>query len=56
MFVTYTSNEEVIVMIAEHEDEGVDLYFTHGGSDKSDYNREEHMNAAIDIKPRLRVR
>lgn len=46
-FVVYSCRDEVLVCISRNEEELKRIYFTEGGRDLDDYDREEYPNDAI---------
>ena len=56
MMITFSSPDEVIVTTKENEPETVKAYFTEGGRNIQDYDREETDDLAIAITSRLMVR
>ena len=55
MMVVYSSNDEVLVMTAEDEQDMIDEYFTEGGRDLEDYDREIVRDGLIRIRNRFLV-
>lgn len=53
MFVTYTGDDEVIVTISANEKKTVEEYFTNGGRDLDDYNREVHDDCGLSIRSNI---
>jgi hypothetical protein len=54
-FITYDNGEEILVTTAETEPEAIRLYFTEGGRDLDDYDREVRNTEAICITFRSKV-
>ena len=55
MFVTYTSDHEVIVTTKELEKEMLYEWFELGGRELEEYNREESKDEAVQITATLRL-
>ncbi len=56
MFIVFSTNEEVIVTTSDLEMKTIDEFFTHGGRDLDEYDRDEVNDVAIYVKPSLKWR
>ena len=56
MLVVYVSDDEVIITNSADEVETVRLYFTEGGRNLDEYDREEIKDRAAAVSNRLRIR
>lgn len=56
MYVVYSNYEEVIVTTLENEHKTIKEYFTEGGRDPEEYDREGMTQAAVAITPRFSIR
>ena len=54
MMVTYTSDDEVLVCEVAHEKTMILEYFTEGGRDLDEYDREV-VSGTVQITPRMLV-
>ena len=55
MFVIYSNSDEVIICTPETEPEAFKLWFTEGGRDLEDYDRETSEEAAIAITSKIEL-
>jgi hypothetical protein len=57
MFVTYSNGEEVIITTKDSEGEMLHVWFTHGGRNADEYDREEfeESDAAVRVRSSLDV-
>lgn len=55
MLITYTNENETVVCSLEREREVLNDYFTEGGRDLDDYNREEHKTDICSIESKANV-
>jgi len=51
-FIVYSSNDEVIVCLPNDEDATIKLYFTDGGRDIEEYDRNETYDLSVQIESR----
>lgn len=54
-YIVYTSSQEVIICIPHYETDTIKEYFTDGGRNIEDYDREEVMDTSICISSKLRI-
>jgi hypothetical protein len=55
-FITYTSDEEIIVTTPKTEKETIKSFFSDGGRDLDNYDRNEHQDFDIRISSKMSVR
>ena len=55
MFVIYSNTDEAIICTPETEPETFKLWFTEGGRDLEDYDRETSEEAAIAITSKIEI-
>lgn len=53
LFITYSHPQEVIVTTSEMEKEMIEEYFTQGGRDLDEYDRNEVRDTAVSLRPRI---
>ena len=54
-FITYSSREEIIITTEKEEQEAIREFFTEGGRDLDDYDREIYNGSAIGIGNTVRI-
>lgn len=54
-YITYTTTDEVIITLPSQEKKMIKLYFTEGGRDIMDYDRDEINEFAISIAAHVKV-
>jgi hypothetical protein len=56
MFIVYTSDSEVIVTAKANEKKAIKEWFTEGGRDIEEYDREEVKEDAVAVSSRMKAR
>lgn len=55
MLVSYNGQSEIIVTTKNKEAETVKLYFTEGGRDLDEYDRQEHTDCGLSVLAKAKI-